>query len=173
MKSAQMLAIREVEEAAPATLGPTLAEQFTRGWGTLREVITVFPEDCWRAGERSRDVPARWAIHTVETADFYLRSSPEGFPWRARFGVDWEAALPKDLPLQPDVLAYLDEVQRRMNAWLPKAADDELLAENRAFPWTGGTVLGRMLYLLRHNQHHIGQLNEMLRMCGIRGAQWA
>jgi len=35
-------------------------------------------------------------------------------------------------------------------------------AENKAFPWAGETQLGVVIFLLRHNLFHIGELSSLL-----------
>jgi hypothetical protein len=35
-------------------------------------------------------------------------------------------------------------------------------AENRSFDWAGETKLGVVIFLLRHNLYHIGELSSLL-----------
>ena len=86
--------------------------------------------------------------------------------------MDWEAATPEQLPTQEQVLIYLNEVQSEVEKWLIKASDSELLLPDVEYPWTGGSVLGRALYLLRHNQSHLGELNAELRRRELPRAKW-
>jgi len=153
------------------TVGTAIAEQFARAWTMLRSAISNFPAEQWRAGDDAYLIPSRLAYHAVETADFYSRETPEDFPWGQRFGVDWAEASPEQLPTQEQILAYLDDVQPKLDAWLRKAQDTELMAEN-TFPWAGRTVLERMLYALRHTQHHIAELNLILRQRDLPSAEW-
>jgi hypothetical protein len=50
-------------------------------------------------------------------------------------------------------------------------SDEDLLA-GHAFPWTGATVLERMIYTLRHSMFHLGQIQAELRRRGMKGAEW-
>jgi hypothetical protein len=50
--------------------------------------------------------------------------------------------------------------------------DEEILAPETAFPWTGEARLGRALYLLRHHHSHLGELNAELRHRGLPRAEW-
>jgi hypothetical protein len=48
--------------------------------------------------------------------------------------------------------------------------DDAALFDPEAVhPWTGQTRLGKMLYELRHIQHHLGMLDAALSRRGIKG----
>ena len=157
------------------TIGTALGEHFTRVWDTYQAAINDVPEEHWRTGEVSYLIPARLVYHVLEAAEFYARGTPKGFDWGAnqrRFGVDWEAATPEQLPTQEQSLIYLNEVQSEVEKWLIKASDSELLLPDVEYPWTGGSVLGRALYLLRHNQSHLGELNAELRRRELPRAKW-
>jgi uncharacterized damage-inducible protein DinB len=163
------------EEAYSMTIGEELIEHFTRVWGTYRDAIRDIPEEQWRAGEVDYLTPSRLLYHVLEAAEFYSRETPKGFNWGAnqrRFGVDWEAATPEQLPTQEQTLTYLDEVQAQLEAWLKNAEDSDILSPDSEYSWTGKSVLGRALYLLRHNQHHLGELNAELRRRGLPRAKW-
>lgn len=131
-----------------------LLRQFNRSWQMFEEVVRQFPAETWRSDEIDYQIPARKAYHIVEGADFLIGTTPE-FEWGYRFGGDWEGMKPEDLPSQEAMLTYLEEINPKVEAWL---LDLDLMASDEAFPWPGGTLLDRALYLLRHNQHHIGEL---------------
>jgi hypothetical protein len=152
------------------TIGIALAEQYDRAWEMLRATIRRFPAEAWRAGDAPGLVPARWALHATEAVDFYSRPTPDGFHWGGRFHVD-QGAEAAALPDQPSLLEYMDEVQAALKSWLLTAPDAELMAGN-AFPWTGDTVLQRMLYTLRHTMTHQGELSMLLRLRGADETEW-
>ncbi len=157
------------------TIGAALIDHFTRVWETYRAAIDDIPEEHWRSGEVDYLIPARLVYHVLEAAEFYARGTPKGFDWggnQRRFGVDWEGAKPEQLPIQEQTIAYLDEVQPKVESWLKEASDSELLSPDTEYPWTGESVLGRALYLLRHNQDHLGDLNAELRRRDLPRAKW-
>ena len=86
--------------------------------------------------------------------------------------MDWEGAKPEQLPTQEQTLLYLNEVQPKVEDWLKETSDSELLSPDTEYPWTGGSVLSRALYLLRHNQSHLGELNAELRRRELPRAKW-
>jgi hypothetical protein len=155
-----------------ATIGPALAEQFALTWEMLRNAVMQCPDDHWRNGGVPKHVPARWVLHAVEAADAYSSPSPKHFSPGARFGLDWETARPDQLPPREEMLAYLDEVRRWLDGQLRATPDAEFLKGNTRFPWMGATVLAQALYWLRHTQHHVGQLNQILRTQGLTAARW-
>jgi hypothetical protein len=51
-------------------------------------------------------------------------------------------------------------------------SDEDLLAPDPAFPGTGDAILGRALYLLRHHQAHLGEINADFRSRGLPRVEW-
>ena len=70
------------------------------------------------------------------------------------------------------ILKYLDEVEAQVQSWLDGLGDAGLLESETRCPWTGDYVLCRALYLLRHVQHHLAQMNTELRRRGIDRPKW-
>ena len=156
-----------------ATIGEELAEQFRRSWLMLRGAVDECTDEIWRTDDGPEKAPARWALHVIEAADFYIGESPDSFRWSGRFEADWEGAPAERLPSRDQILEYLSEVEPRMDDWLRGLSDEALTSQPNPFPWTGATPLGRMLYLLRHNQHHIGQMMVALERRGRGAVAWA
>lgn len=150
------------------SVNQTVLEQWQRTCEMLKEAIQGFNDATWR--QRAGIRPAAIALHSVETVEFYFSDkTPDEFPWQHRFGVDWEGAIDEDLPDQSGILAYLSDVGATLSEWFDT---HELSAAEHLHPYTGGTVLARCLYVLRHTQHHIGQLNAALLATGQHTANW-
>jgi hypothetical protein len=149
-----------------------LTDHFGRTWSMLRGAIEAFPEGQWRSGDVDFLVPARQALHAVEAAEYYMSEYPGEFEWGHRFGADWEGAAPEKLPTRTELLGYLDEVRMKVDKWLAGMGERGLLEPRQDFPWTGKTALGRALYVLRHIQHHLAEMNTELRRRGIDRPKW-
>ena len=152
-----------------ATMRDSLVRQFVRSWGMVEEAIRSFSADEWRTGDVDYLTPARLAYHIIETAEFYAGETPDGFPSGHRFGCDWEGAEPDDLPTREAILAYLADARTQVGGWLREV---DLLAADVAFPWTGGCILDRALYLLRHNHHHVGEMWSEIKRRGHPLPDW-
>ncbi len=154
------------------TIGEEIAAQFARTWRVFRaQMEALCPED-WRSAEDRYLVPASLALHLVDTAHYYASPSREVHHRTKPIAVDWEDAAPEELPAREEVLAYAADVEAMVARWLEGATDEEILGPNDAFPWTGATPLQRALYLLRHSQHHLAEINLILRARGLPGADW-
>jgi uncharacterized damage-inducible protein DinB len=153
----------------------SLLDHFTRTWDMLREAIEAFPDEEWRVADEDDLIPARQALHVVESSAFYSGEwTGKKFPSGKRLGCDWELSPPEELPSQRDVLEYLEEAKAKVKAWLTRRGDEGLLGEpqDERFPWTGACELGRALYLMRHTHHHLGKIHAELRRRGIARPDW-
>ena len=153
-------------------IGDGIVDQFERLWMMLREAVNNCPDEEWKrdAGHWFL-IPSRLAYHTIETVDSYSRDSPEKMDWAGRFGADWETKEAEKLPDREAILDYLEEIRGSLKGKLHTMSDAALLA-GHAFPWTGATVLERMIYALRHSMFHLGQIQAELRCRGLKGAEW-
>ncbi len=146
----------------------TVMEQLQRACTMLNEAVQGFDGTTWRQRRGLR--PAAIALHVVETIEFYFSDkSPDNFPWQHRFGVDWEGAPDEELPDQSGLIAYLADVKATLPEWFETHT---LSAEEHLHPHIGKIVLARCLYVLRHTQHHVGQLNAVLLATGQHTADW-
>lgn len=150
----------------------TVAEQFDRIWAQYRSAWRLIPADQWRSGPVDRLIPARHVYHGIETVAYYCRNEQPGFAWGARLGGDWETLGPDALPSQEAVGEYLEETAAQVSAWLAGLGENGMLAPQDHFGWTGPNPLGRCLYVLRHCQHHLGELNAELIRRGLDPIEW-
>ena len=154
-----------------------VARQLEATWKQWRKAIEQIPADHWRSGEIDYLIPARHALHVINTVDGYCRDEPAE-SWNSlaetHFGrsVDWEGTPADELPDQAEILEYLEVVQARTAQWLSSMSDEQLLAPQDAFPWTGPNLLSRMIYVIRNSQDHTGQLNAELRRRGLPRSTW-
>jgi len=150
----------------------SLLEGFSLTWDMLRDAIDQIPDEHWKTGGIEYLAPARQMFHIIETADFYMGKSREDFPWGARFGIDWKEAALDDFPDKEATREYLEEGVAKVEGWLKGQGEEGLLTAENNFPWTGGAVLGRALYLLAHCRQHMGELNAELRHRGLPRVKW-
>jgi len=153
------------------SIAAELAGQFDRTWRMFRQAVERFPQDQWLAGDVTSLVPARQAYHVVEMADYFTSPAPDQFAW-CRFGSFWDTSRVQKLPSRQELLAYLEEVQQRVDAWLGGRTDEEMLSPDALFGWTGQSLLGRAVHLLRHTQHHLAEMNAELRRRNLPILDW-
>jgi uncharacterized damage-inducible protein DinB len=146
-----------------------LADQFVRALSMLREAVTAFPAAEWRKGDTPYQRPAGLALHVVEPLDDWAMLKRGESAQGRRLGVDWQEQDSARLPSQEEILAYLDDVEPRLAHFL---ADADLTANEELFVWTGSTLLSRMVYALRHTQHHLAEMCLELHRRGLKAPQW-
>jgi hypothetical protein len=134
--------------------------QYGHTWRVFEKIVKDFDRDAWIRAGHGTCVPVRIAFHILQGTKYYFEDSTSVlFPSKIAFERScWETA-EEDLPSQKDILACLDEFQIKTEKWL---SEMDLGAENKSFEWAGKTKLGVVLFLLRHNLYHIGQLSSLL-----------
>ncbi|MFX0085031.1 MAG: DinB family protein [Candidatus Hodarchaeota archaeon] len=152
-------------------LGITLLSQFNRNWNMLHQAIDNVPEELWKEVQVD-DFENTWSylwniFHIIETADFYSRNTPENMEWGKRAGINWDNDPPevivnkKDRIQKSHLKEYLKEIEDRITEIFDSKDDLELFKKDN-FHWFQ-SIFEKYLYLLRHDMHHIGELNKALR----------
>jgi hypothetical protein len=155
------------------TIAAAVEEHFDRTCAMWRDEIANTPDEEWRSGDVDYLIPARHLCHAVVSADFYTGgSSVDEYDWHGPFAGDWEGMTPDELPDKQQALRALDEMREKVLARLGMLADADLAAQQTHAPWTGKTEMHRILYWLRHHQHHLGELHAELRRRGVPRAGW-
>ncbi len=136
----------------------------------LRNAIELCSDSLW--DDRSEGT-AFWlqACHTIFFIDFYLSDSPESFhepPSFVEYKLD---KTPGDAPFQKQIVNYLEQVSSRCEMVLNKISPNQLEGKN-TFSWTGPTLAHRLVYNIRHAQHHVGWLNSILSRKAGQAADW-
>ncbi len=135
----------------------------------IEQVITLCPDKLWA---ESTHQPQFWqeVYHTVYYLDFYFgnnwRKKPERFDCKEDLGEEPESILTKT-----DLQSYLKEVKEKCLLFLKNLTTAELEGKNSYF-WTGSTISHRLIYNIRHSQHHVGKLNQILSKNGFEVAKW-
>jgi hypothetical protein len=79
--------------------------------------------------------------------------------WGATLGRRWAEAPIEEFPDPDEMVAFLGRVEEQTEAWLRGLSLEDLLAPQDAHGHTGANRLERAVYLIRHIQHHVGELN--------------
>jgi uncharacterized damage-inducible protein DinB len=142
-----------------------LKRQFSDAFDVLSAAVGSFPADVWSEGGPPYRGPGRACLHALLCAEFYT-CRDEGV-WH-RFGQPvWQMA-DADVPDQPTQASYLAEVRARTAEWIDRL-DAEGLA---AIDGEGRTALERIVYAIRHLQHHTGEVFAYQKQAGLDVAGW-
>lgn len=150
----------------------SLVDAFKRNWDMYQDAVNNIPDEHWRTGDIEYLIPARLVNHVLDCVDFYSNPKPNGTVSGHRFKIDLEKATSEQLPSKEQTKTYLTEMIEKLDGWLQGFSNAELLSGEKAFPWTGKTVLGRAIYLLVHCRQHIGEINAELRRRGLPRIKW-
>jgi hypothetical protein len=130
----------------------------------LRDTIAAIPDEEWIHGETKGDIPVRQACHLLRACEAY--SSGHRIKMGQRFGVpvdSFKRVVDKaDYPSREAVLAYVDDVEAQIAAWVPEVTRQALSGAPKVH-----SPLNRAIYLLRHTVVHLAYLRRELYKRGI------
>ncbi|NQU11545.1 DinB family protein [bacterium] len=156
------------------TIAASLAEQYAKVCDTVRSVIQTYPPAEWTRRKKGC-LPVQQVYHTIGGLQMYC--GPGEFRWDERFlGADgrfsWRTD-PANPPSQSEMLDYLDRIQRHTDRWLASLSDAQILEQHEPTGrHTGRCLLDRLVYLLRHTQHHLGMIESDLIRRGLKLPEW-
>jgi uncharacterized damage-inducible protein DinB len=163
------------KDETKSSFGDALSKQFKSKWIMLIDALSKCPEESFHDG--IGDWSFSYTIyHIIETAEFYIRNSPDGMKWGSRAGFDWNNDSKETISKMKKKLAkellleYLEEIQNRINQFLKEKTDKDLLKQDD-FHWFD-SIYEKLVYLLRHNSFHIGELAKTLREWETDRIKW-
>ncbi len=160
------------------TLSPfsnLLLNQFKRKWNMLRESIDNCPDLKWHEGTDG------WTysyiiFHIIETASFYSKNNPDDMKWGDKAGIDWKRNTEEEIEDKKSkiskefLLSYLQEIESKLSNIFSTTVDRDLLKKDD-FHWFG-SIYEKLVYLLRHNSYHLGELANLLREWNAERIKW-
>jgi uncharacterized damage-inducible protein DinB len=154
-------------------LASILKDQWARVWNMWEEMIRTIPDDEWTKGDIDYLIPARHLIHVLVCDDAFTGGTTlDQYDGSHLFEVREWGTPPEELPSRDVALAKLADIRVIVGQRLAKLNDAALLEPEELHPWTGKTRMDRLLYVLRHSQHHLGEMNAELTRRGIKAAVW-
>ena len=156
-----------------ATSRDILWAQFGASIDMLEHAIRACPDELWNDNARQ---PEFWylAYHTLFFLDLYLSDATEGFAPPLPFTLDEldpSGVMPERPFTKGELLSYLAHGRSKARARIAT-----LTAENETnqcrFGWIDLTRFESLLYNMRHVQHHVGQLNLLLRQATCAPPRW-
>lgn len=144
-----------------------LRRQFNNAFDILEAGIGSFDDDQWRSGSAPFNGPGRAAIHALQCGEFYTCDDDSVF---ANLGKKVWQMSDGELPTQEQMLKYLAEVRARTAAWIESIGDQGLGASRDDDESL--TALDRVVYAIRHLQHHTGEVCAYQKQCGLEPSPW-
>lgn len=141
---------------------------------SLERAIDACPDELW--GDRGRN-PEFWYVvyHTLFWLDFYTSGSEEGFAPPAPFTLsemDPAGVLPDRVYTKDEMRRYLEHGRGKARARIAAMTEERASGTRRLGSSNEGSELELLLYNMRHVQHHMAQLNLMLRQVTDSAPGW-
>jgi hypothetical protein len=138
----------------------------------LENAMRACPADLWGDPSKqpewnSHSVVGFWyvAYHTIFFLDLNLSGSVEGFAPPAPFNLDEldpAGLLPERMFTKDELLNYVEHCRRKCRAAI-QALTEEKARERFEFGSSDISFAELLVYSMRHVEHHVGQLNLLLR----------
>ncbi len=154
-----------------------LWSQFGASIDALERAIEMCPDKVW--GDPSKQ-PESWyefwylVYHTLFWLDFYLSgSTEEGFKPPTPFTLgefDPAGVLPERVYSKEELHTYLAHGRKKCQAVIEALTDEG--AREPQLGRAGFSTLELLLYNMRHVQHHVAQLNMILRQTTDSAPRW-
>ncbi len=137
-----------------------IIKQYEHTWKVFEGIVKDFDKHAWLYAGCGPNNPAGTAFHILTGVKYYIQdASVMIFPSGISFDRSPATMKREELPSQSDIVAGIGELKAKTEKWL---SEIDLHSENKSFEWAGATQLGVVLFLLRHNLYHIGELSSLL-----------
>lgn len=135
-------------------------EQYAHIWRVFERLVNDFDDDAWLHTGRKTITPAHLSFHILKAVKYYIRdASTVEFASGKKFEVNSETIAESELPSREDMVICIREFARKTEEWITNL---DLAASNEDFKWAGKTKLSVVIFLLKHNVFHIGELSSLL-----------
>lgn len=139
----------------------------------LENAIVACPEKVW--GDRPGHHEFWYlAYHTIFFLDYYMSESSDGFAPPAPFTLselDPAGVLPDRVYTKDELLSYLKHDHQKCMERI-ESLTDQTAQQRCGFEKPDFTVAELMVYMMRHVQHHVAQLNLILRQKTDSAPPW-
>lgn len=149
-----------------------ILSQFRSSWKMLRQAISTVPNEYWNKAQNE------WTFsdtiyHVLITQEFYFRDSPKGMEWGRLYGQpQYKINNPeKYYPSKEVLIEYQAHLEKQITEYLESLSDYDLTRSD-GFKSYLPNIHVKLLYLLRHNAHHIGEITRMHREWGLERIIW-
>lgn len=147
----------------------SLWKQFGGTIDMLESAIIVCPGHFW-------DKKNFWysVYHTIFYLDYYSSTEPSKFFPPLPFTLsefDPEGVLPERVYSKEELLQYL-EFSRKKTFFLIDGLTEEIAKQRFVNEYRDYSIFEMILYNMRHVQHHVGQLNLLLRQNVDDAGKW-
>lgn len=149
-----------------------ILSQFKLNWKMLQQAINTVPEEYWNMGQNEWTY-SDTIYHIIITQEFYFRDTPKGMEWGKLYGKPEDKINKPEqyYPSKEVLIEYQTRLEKQITEYLEALSDDDL-KKSDGFKKHLPNIHVKLLYLLRHNSHHIGEITRMHREWELERIIW-
>jgi hypothetical protein len=133
-----------------------LFEQFYR---MMRDIVGEFTDESWFASGHKLTRPPLLAYHILKSTKYYNADSGEFIrDDGTALAADYQAT-DADRITRSEILANISRHEASLQLWI---RGTELASGNEKYPWTGVDMESVLLFIIRHNYFHLGEMSALL-----------
>ncbi len=142
------------------TMRKEIINQYSHFWRTYRSICSAFDQDSWKKLGFGLTQADRLALHILQSTIFYIEGkTPLVCLDNSLINKPFSELDKGELPDLDNILFILDDVEKKTENWIKNIDFD---SKNEEFPWTGENAGSVVLFVLRHSQYHLGEMNALL-----------
>ena len=148
-------------------LSPILYRQMMPGIQMIEELLVQCPDNLWEESEPWESPAWQQVLHILMGMEYWMQLSgtkygPPDFGKRINYnlGEASENNLSKE-----EIMEYFNRIMGIVNAFFEQMSDENILSPSIIDKELSN--LDIIVEMIRHNQHHIGQLNNALKNKGM------
>ena len=148
-------------------------QQFGAAIDALEGTVQACPEDTWTSGERWQQ-PWYLTFHSLFWLDHYLTESSVDYAPPAPFtrGEMESNVFPERTYTKAELIVWLNQCRQALSARIATISTNEDCQRQCHLLWGEMGAAELLVYNMRHVQHHVGQINMLIRQGGGTPAPW-
>ncbi|MBN1500164.1 MAG: hypothetical protein JW982_08415 [Spirochaetes bacterium] len=137
-----------------------LLNQYSHTWKMFFCMVSDFDDVSWTNTGCSYIIPARISYHIIGGVNYYIENEqPVELQSGKNNDWNWEKGEIENQPTREDIKDLIGKYKVWTEKWIQEMNFED---SNTKFEWTGENKISVVLFLLRHMEYHIGELNLLL-----------
>jgi hypothetical protein len=134
--------------------------QFEQFWRMLLSLVKNYSDENWLLLGHGMTMPMKLAYHIIHSVKYYTGDENDYSLSTGRmYKYEIERVDENSYLQREEIVELINKTAEEVRSWIEQISLDE---KNVKYPWTGTNLLSVVLFIIRHNYFHLGELNALL-----------